>query len=443
LPVILDQKKVINAAYRMEFLTDTTWHVLRIRNAQVDTIVRNCIDLTLGTDSYIVDGILFKGQKISFDMMGVIRDPDPDSSELQTSGKGWTYTSSSGYLNLRGVDTARSAFSSFPLTFGQGVVPMQSMSMGLSWPSGTTYRQGYSSKIDAVFTSSLPKIMTGGFLKTYSLKRVKITFGDSSMAYRYCGNLGLTAQISPYRDMRKIPFKVEVDSPLDTAGTRRLNVGWMDRDSSTFWDPNDSPNGGAEIVFIFYSSYSETPTAPYLQDIGLLPRFKNMDILYVWWPRKINSGAPFQHGDVLTIYPYAITRKFINPGAVLTYDVSTAAPEIGNLTVAKERNELELIRVVPNPYFGGHSLETSPFDRFVKFTRLPKACNIYIYTLNGNLIRTLNKDDNNTTMNWDLLNTDQIPVASGIYIAFIDAPGIGTKIIKIAVFTPEERIDRF
>jgi hypothetical protein len=104
---------------------------------------------------------------------------------------------------------------------------------------------------------------------------------------------------------------------------------------------------------------------------------------------------------------------------------------------------MEQVRVVPNPYYGGHSQETSPFDRFVKFMNLPKSVNIYIYSLNGNLVRQLSKNTDVTTLNWDLLNTDQIPVASGIYIAYIEAPGIGNKIIKIAVFTPEERLDSF
>lgn len=98
---------------------------------------------------------------------------------------------------------------------------------------------------------------------------------------------------------------------------------------------------------------------------------------------------------------------------------------------------------MPNPYYGGHAQETSPFDRFVKFMNMPKTATIYIYSLNGNLIRQINKSDNTTSINWDLLNTDRIPVASGIYIAFIDAPGIGTKTIKLAIFTPEERIDSF
>jgi hypothetical protein len=94
-----------------------------------------------------------------------------------------------------------------------------------------------------------------------------------------------------------------------------------------------------------------------------------------------------------------------------------------------------MVRVVPNPYYGGHAQETSLFDRFVKFMNLPKTVNIYIYSLNGNLVRYLTKESNETSLNWDLLNTDRIPVASGIYISYIDAPGIGSKIIKIALFT--------
>jgi hypothetical protein len=44
---------------------------------------------------------------------------------------------------------------------------------------------------------------------------------------------------------------------------------------------------------------------------------------------------------------------------------------------------------------------------------------------------------------WDLRNQDDIPIASGMYIALVDAPGIGTKVLKMAIFTPEERIDTF
>jgi hypothetical protein len=96
---------------------------------------------------------------------------------------------------------------------------------------------------------------------------------------------------------------------------------------------------------------------------------------------------------------------------------------------------------VPNPYYGFNGLETSTSGRFVTFRNLPKEVTVKLYSLNGDLIRTLTKNDNNSTMRWDLNNQSSIPIASGIYIALIDAPGVGTKTLKIAVFTPEERID--
>jgi hypothetical protein len=169
-----------------------------------------------------------------------------------------------------------------------------------------------------------------------------------------------------------------------------------------------------------------------------------MDVQYVWWPRVLDGSRPaYTSGDVMTIFPYTRLQHFQSPGMPTVTEVSTSAPTIGSNEVATQRGEMEDIRVVPNPYYGGHANESSPFDRFVRFTRMPKACNIFIYSLNGNLVRKIVKDDNNTSINWDLLNTDQLPVASGIYIAYIDAPGIGTKVVKLAIFTPEERIDKY
>jgi hypothetical protein len=66
--------------------------------------------------------------------------------------------------------------------------------------------------------------------------------------------------------------------------------------------------------------------------------------------------------------------------------------------------------------------------------------------LDGILIRKIirNEPDQRKSLEkWDLRNDSDIPVASGMYIALVDAPGIGTKILKLAIFTPEERIDTY
>ncbi|MBK8980884.1 MAG: hypothetical protein IPM38_00845 [Ignavibacteria bacterium] len=54
-----------------------------------------------------------------------------------------------------------------------------------------------------------------------------------------------------------------------------------------------------------------------------------------------------------------------------------------------------------------------------------------------------NSDPNNSLEQWDLQNTDQIPVASGMYIVFVDGGSLGSKTLKVAIFTPTERIQTF
>jgi len=94
------------------------------------------------------------------------------------------------------------------------------------------------------------------------------------------------------------------------------------------------------------------------------------------------------------------------------------------------KNALDIINVVPNPYYGYSEYEKNQIDNIVKFTNLPQTCTISIYTLNGTLIKRFKKDSPITEVEWDLKNTYGISIASGVYIIHIDAPGIGEKILK-------------
>jgi len=420
--VVVDPAKVITAQYKMVWSSNTTWKVVRIQNAQVDTILGDMYSRSFNdNNAFVADGLLFKVDTIAKALYGVIKDP---GTGTQSINRGWNYTG--GNLNLAGADTAALRI------LVPSYLPPQSVSMGLSWPNGTTsYRANFTTRIDT------------NFLNVSALKNVKITFGTTQKAYRYRGSF----TNSPYQDYVDIPFKVELDDPLDTNSSvpRQLNVAFYDGDSSGTWNPNTSGNGGAEFVYIMYSTYDPNPNTFYTtKNLNFTAGFRQMDIMYVWQPRLINNGPAFNNGDVLEIIPYTRLQYQQSPGTVTTATtISTTAPVIGNTELASTRGELSSVRVVPNPYYGGHAQESSPFDRFVKFMNMPKQATIFIYTLNGNLVRQINKDDNTTTINWDLLNTDRVPIASGIYIAFIDAPGIGTKTIKLAIFTPQERIDSF
>jgi hypothetical protein len=84
-------------------------------------------------------------------------------------------------------------------------------------------------------------------------------------------------------------------------------------------------------------------------------------------------------------------------------------------------NYMDSIYVTPNPYYGiSVGYETSQLDTRVKFINVPTTCKIKIFTLDGVLIRSFDKPDDGTTyLEWDLKNSANIPIASGLYLIHI------------------------
>lgn len=85
-------------------------------------------------------------------------------------------------------------------------------------------------------------------------------------------------------------------------------------------------------------------------------------------------------------------------------------------------NELNKIRVVPNPYivsslyepeFG--ELRREPL-RQIQFVNLPPECTIYIFTIDADLIKTIYHNATNGTEVWDLRTEGGRELAPGIYI---------------------------
>jgi hypothetical protein len=101
-------------------------------------------------------------------------------------------------------------------------------------------------------------------------------------------------------------------------------------------------------------------------------------------------------------------------------------------TISKEigKKSLDLVNVVPNPYRAYSEYQSSPIDSRVKITNLPPSCTITIYDMAGNFIRKINKADENTYYEWDLKNGSNVPIASGLYLIHVKAPGLGEKIVR-------------
>jgi hypothetical protein len=86
---------------------------------------------------------------------------------------------------------------------------------------------------------------------------------------------------------------------------------------------------------------------------------------------------------------------------------------------------LDLINVVPNPYYAFSEYERNKVDNRIKFTNLPEQCTISIYNLSGKLVNQFKKDNPLTYMDWTLTNKTGIPVSSGVYMIHFDVPGVG------------------
>jgi len=99
---------------------------------------------------------------------------------------------------------------------------------------------------------------------------------------------------------------------------------------------------------------------------------------------------------------------------------------ITNPTITMSSDQLvsviDNINIVPNPYYAYSSYEVSKLDNRVKITNLPERCTITIFTVQGALVRTFEKDDPLTSVDWDLKNYKGIPIAGGVYLIHIKIP---------------------
>ncbi len=112
------------------------------------------------------------------------------------------------------------------------------------------------------------------------------------------------------------------------------------------------------------------------------------------------------------------------------YSFSTKSIATTDDNITKAQSDLDLINVVPNPYYAYSAYETNQLDNRVKITNLPRRCTVTIYSTNGSMIRQFTKDESGTAIEWDLKNHAGIPIAGGVYLIHVKADGVGEKIVK-------------
>ncbi|MSS72036.1 MAG: hypothetical protein EXS64_11165 [Candidatus Latescibacteria bacterium] len=264
---------------------------------------------------------------------------------------------------------------------------------------------------------------------------VRFSPTKTQKAYRYLRGGAPNYGYQDYPDQSFTVWDIDSNPP------RQLNVGFVEQNglpaANRTWTPTASA-ADREYLFIFNSTYSDTPQEKYTKT-PLNAAAPTLDILYGFWPllRAPHTAAELAEGQVLRV----VANKVNTTTDV--FEFKTTAPVLDDNSLAQRREDLKAIRVVPNPYYGQSAYELSSLSRTVRFTRLPKQCAIKVFSLGGDLVRSFNHTDGTSLESWDLKNDFGLPVASGIYLAFIDAPGIGRQVVKIAIFMEAERLDSF
>lgn len=104
-------------------------------------------------------------------------------------------------------------------------------------------------------------------------------------------------------------------------------------------------------------------------------------------------------------------------------------------------DQMEGIKVVPNPYYVSHANEKTPYESKLYFTKVPPGSIINIYTAAGNLVQTIEHDpfgvdseDGRVSVNvWDMLMKNGLRVQSQTLIAHIVSPDGAETMEKFSI----------
>ena len=286
-------------------------------------------------------------------------------------------------------------------------------------------------------TTSINQLEQDYELKWTGVIGVKVVNGDTVMYTKSGGSMATIFGAHNYsladhplnpNPGTKAPFLVRIPFEVwNTTKNEQVNLLIYDREGN--WPSNDFQVWNTldrMYTWVVNTKYNPTavidPTSTVVADSS------------TWnW---VFFASQFTTGDDIKI-------TYNNPLQIGVDKYTFTIPKTSYST-AKADQDVTKINVFPNPYYGVNSLETSKYVRFVTFSHLPATATIHIFNLAGVMVKTIQHTDGTQFQTWDLTNDSNLPVASGLYIAYIDMPGIhATKILKLAIIQEQQFPDHF
>jgi len=216
----------------------------------------------------------------------------------------------------------------------------------------------------------------------------------STYEFRYTGNSTVASAFNDTLGQGtawSVPFEV-----WNTTTDQRVSLVVYDFGLDGAWDPRD---------LLIVVNYPYDPME---------------DPFVTAWPYYFN----WMFGFDTTVYNPAVGDVFTIEGSPLNSPADAFTFKVDGISVATAKASLNDIRVVPDPYLvhNWSKIELSGAEPVLEFQNIPDKCTIRIYSLSGDLIKTIEHEGVSGTARWDLLSQDRQQVASGIYIYHLDSP---------------------
>ncbi len=299
------------------------------------------------------------------------------------------------------------------------------------------------------------------------LIKVELRFGQTGKAYRYMRKF--TYKFAGDSGFVDVPFQAwAIDE--NTGSETQLAVGFTESALSSdtlgnpdgIYDPGTDVFQSKEYIIIFNSPYD--PTGDAYAYTGNSSSWANLGGGY-----NLNSADP-RFNDSLKVVaksPYfdalyvagiqrALGQETVEMTGIYSIEVFSQLKTDDkyrfnvnlDITTDTERDLFNKINVFPNPLFAYNPVVgytgIAPDVPYVTFSNMPTDVSIRIFSLSGNLIRTLATTDNDDPfLTWDLLNESGLRVASGMYLAIVSNPQFGQRVLKFAIIMPQKQIRRF
>ncbi len=398
--MVVDPTALQQAAYKVTFNDDATWSLSRGGEILVDREGNISLD-----ESYpIVEGLQVKVGNLVFTnpttyiSAQVTNDADPEDGDLSLWGDGTLFGYSDGYGS----------------TFWEG-----------GGAGDNRLVRDIEFRFTGVWDADSTAIVEGGSMAT--LGGVSGGSGERDIAAHPFKPAEVSDSTGAF--LQRVPFEIwDVEDPDNP---RQLNAVFSDRGadgsrddgSVVYHQTYNMP--GRDYITIVHTDYDPTKIHELTDDNTTWVYFFSQGGASVW-----------STGDVLKI---TIGNTVVAGEDEFEFSVTAAT-----YSEALAKENVEKINVFPNPYLGVNLAETSRYSHFVTFSYLPPKANIRIFDMSGTLVRTIEKDDPSQFTRWDLQNQNQLPVASGMYIAHIELPGIGEgRILKLAVIQEQQFLENF